>query len=244
MRLLVVQHAADCPPAQVGRWLAEAGVDLDVVGCHAGDALPDSLDGHDGLLVLGGDMGAYDDSVAPWLPQTRRLLGLAIEREVPTLGICLGHQLLAVAAGGSVSPAATGQQIGVLPVWFTAEGRRDELFGPSGSAARAIHWNNDLVVEPPPGAVELARAQGGVQAMRLGRVVWGVQFHPEIGAAELGAWAEADVTAGRLDREFVEERLAAVATAEPELHRTWGAFAHRFAETVRRRCARRGPAPL
>lgn len=240
MRLLVVQHAADCPPAHLGRWLAESGVDLDVVRCHLGGALPESLAFHDGLLVLGGEMSAYDDSVAPWLPQTRRLLAEAVQRQVPTLGICLGHQLLAVAAGGRVSSALTGQWLGILGVQLTDH---DPLLGSAGADARAIHWNNDLVVEPPPGATELARAQGGVQAMRLGEVVWGVQFHPEIGAAELAAWAEADVTAGRLDRGFVEDRLAAVAAAEPELHRTWRAFAQRFAETLTRRCARTGPAP-
>lgn len=232
MRLLVVQHAADCPPAHVGRWLTEAGIELDVIRCHAGAVLPEHLGAYDGLLVLGGDMGAYDDAVAPWLPQARRLLAEAVEEDVPTLAICLGHQLLAVAAGGRVSPAATGQQIGVLRVQLNEDGRSDPLLGPSGAGARAIHWNNDLVVDAPPHAVELARAQGGVQAMRLRELVWGIQFHPEIGAAELRTWAEADVTAGRLDRGLVDDRLSAVVTAEPDLHRTWRAFAHRFAEKV------------
>lgn len=243
MNLLVVQHAADCTPAHFGRWLSEAGMALEVVRCHAAEVLPEDLRSHDGLVVLGGDMGAYDDADAPWLPQTRWLLAEAIDRDVPTLGICLGHQLLAVAAGGRVSAAATGQQLGVLRVALTEAGRRDPVLGRIGVDAAAIHWNNDLVVEAPPGAVELARAQGGVQAMRVGEVVWGVQFHPEIGAAELAGWAEADVTAGRLDRGLVEDRLIAVAAAEPDLHRTWREFARRFADTVSRRSGRKAPAP-
>ncbi len=228
VRLLVIEHAADCGPAHLGRWLIEAGVELDVVCPHSGESLPATLDAHDGLLVLGGDMGAYDDEVAPWLPQTRRLLADAVERDVPTLAICLGHQLLAVAAGGRVARVATGQQLGVLPLGLSAAGAADPLLGPSGRKARAIHWNDDLVVELPTGAVELARTPAGTQAMRLGEAVWGVQFHPEIGAAEMRAWADSEP----LGAGVPPERLTEMAAAEPELHRTWRAFAHRFAETV------------
>ena len=228
MTLLVVQHAADCGPAHLGRWLIEAGVELEVVCAHTGDPLPATLHAHDGLLVLGGDMGAYDDEVAPWLPQTRRLLVEAVERDLPTLAICLGHQLLAVAAGGRVERAAPGQQLGVLPLGLSEAGAADALLGPAGPRARAIHWNDDLVAELPAGAVELARTPAGTQAMRLGTQVWGVQFHPEIGAAEVRAWAHSEP----LGAGVPPERLTEMAAAEPELHRTWRSFTERFARAV------------
>ena len=71
-RVLVVEHQASCPPHLVGRWLEEAGCTLAVCRPYAGDALP-ALTSYDGVLVMGGDMGAYDDDRAPWLPPLKAL---------------------------------------------------------------------------------------------------------------------------------------------------------------------------
>ena len=84
MSLLVVQHQTTCPPGRVGTWLRDAGVDLDVRRPYAGEALPTDLSGHDGLLVLGGQMGCRDDEVAPWLPAVRDLISTAAKGGTPT----------------------------------------------------------------------------------------------------------------------------------------------------------------
>ena len=228
MALLVIQHAADCGPAHLGRWLAETGVELDVVRCWAGEPVPGGLEGYAGLLVLGGDMGAYDDAVAPWLAPTRDLLAAAVAADTPTLAVCLGHQLLAVAAGGRVQRSPAGRQLGVLPLGLTGAGAEDPLLGPAGAAAAAIHWNDDLVTELPPGAVLLAATPDGIQAMRLGTNVWGVQFHPEIGAREIATWA----ASGALAADIPPDQLRSMTEAEPTLHRTWREFAHRFAAAL------------
>jgi GMP synthase (glutamine-hydrolysing) len=101
-RILVVQHEDQCPPAWFGRWLGEAGCDLDVRRPYAGSPLPDDLARHDAVLVLGGHMGAYDDQEFPWLTQVKVLVREAVTTAVPTFGICLGHQLITVALGGAV----------------------------------------------------------------------------------------------------------------------------------------------
>jgi GMP synthase (glutamine-hydrolysing) len=107
--------------------------------------------------------------------------------EVPTLAICLGLQLLAVACGGTVARSGTGPQLGVRPVDRTAASVADPLL--TGlELTGALHWNNDLVVEVPPGAVVLTRSTGAVQSLRLGRRAWGVQFHPEVDGAVLDGW--------------------------------------------------------
>ncbi len=174
-------------------------------------------------------MGAYDDDTAPWLPATRALLAEAVTQGVPTLAICLGHQLLAVATGGRVARSTEGQQGGTLPVGLLPAAAEDPLFGAVPAGAVATHWNNDLVVELPPAAVELARTPAGVQAVRLGTAAWGVQFHPEVDLGLVRPWAAADVGSGQLAPERAETWLAEVATADASLVATWRPFVHRFA---------------
>ncbi len=77
-----------------------------------GDHLPENLDGYQALISLGGEMGALDDDVAPWLPATRALLAAAVRDRTPTLGICLGSQLLAAATGGTRRVGQDGPEIG------------------------------------------------------------------------------------------------------------------------------------
>lgn len=227
--ILVVQHTTVCPPGRVGDWLVEAGCTLDVVRPYAGEAQPDDLSGHAGLVVLGGEMGAYDDQIAPWLPATRALLAQAVTHQVPTLAICLGHQLLAVAAGGRVATSPTGQQGGTPAVGLLPAASSDPLFAEVTADAVAPHWNNDIVAELPPGAVELARTPAGVQAMRIGPVVWGVQFHPEVDAALVQPWAAADVGTGHLTPQRAAAWLSEIVEQDAALVATWRPFVRRFA---------------
>jgi GMP synthase (glutamine-hydrolysing) len=98
--------------AGLGR-LSDFGCRLDVRRPDRGDPLPADLTGHDGLVVLGGSMAAWEDDVAPWLPATRRLLAEGVERGLPTLGVCLGAQLLALATGGRVERGGAGLEVGL-----------------------------------------------------------------------------------------------------------------------------------
>jgi len=232
--VLVIQHTAVCPPGRVGAWLTEAGCRLDVVRPYAGESQPHDLSNHRGLVVLGGEMGAYDDEIAPWLPHTRALLAEAVAAQMPTLAICLGHQLLAVATGGRVSPSPTGQQGGTPRVGPLPAAAEDILFADVSSEAVAPHWNNDLVVELPPRAVEVAQTAAGVQAMRLGEQVWGVQFHPEVDAETVRPWAAADVGAGHLSPELADTWLAEIERNDAALVATWRPFVHRFAGLLSR----------
>ena len=227
--VLVIQHTPVCPPGRVGDWLTEAGCALDVRRPYAGETQPVDLSGHAGLVVLGGEMGAYDDDLAPWLPATRTLLARAVVEAVPALGICLGHQLLAVATGGRVARSTSGQQGGTLPVGLLPAAADDQLFGTVPAGAVATHWNNDLVVELPAGAVELARTPAGVQALRLRETAWGVQFHPEVDPAIVRPWAATDVGAGQLSPERAATWLAEVARDDAALVAAWRPFVRRFA---------------
>jgi GMP synthase (glutamine-hydrolysing) len=190
--IAVVQHEDGCPLGLFDAWLRAAGARVTVSRPYAGEGLPD-VRSADGLIVLGGSMSATDDARAPWLAPVRGLLGAAVDAGRPTLGICLGHQLLAVACGGEVARNPAGKQTGVLPVGLGPAAATDHLFGSfdTGSPPESVQWNDDIVVRLPPDATLLAATPEGVpQAMRVGDAAWGVQFHPEVDAAIVRAWAE------------------------------------------------------
>lgn len=236
-RILVVEHEEKCPPARFGRWLAEAGCEVEVCRPHAGDALPGDLDGHDALLVLGGTMSANDDGLHAWLSPLKELIRDGVRDDVPMLGICLGHQLIATALGGEVRPNPLGQQVGLLELGWLPEAAADPLLGviadpdlEQGRHRRGIQWNNDVITTLPLGAVVLARtARDEVQAARLAPTAWGIQLHPEADREITGVWSlrytERHARLG-IDTAAI---LDAIAEAEPELEETWRPLAVAFA---------------
>jgi GMP synthase (glutamine-hydrolysing) len=236
--LLVVEHEAQCPPGWMGEWLVDAGLAIDVRRPYAGDSLPQDLTGHVGLLVLGGEMGAYDDADHPWLTDVKALCRGAVADGTPLLGICLGHQLLAVALGGEVAPGPHGQQIGVLDVGWTPEAYVDPLLAPVTALddVPAVQWNNDVVTRLPEGAVVLARtARGELQAARFGTAAWGVQWHPEAGVDIIRPWAAHDRDDAVERGVDVDAYVEDVAAAGERLRRTWQVLADAFADVCRAR---------
>jgi GMP synthase (glutamine-hydrolysing) len=210
---------------------------------YRGDPLPVITRGGgerqvDGLLVLGGSVSATDDERSPWLPATRELLRVAIAGAIPTLGICLGHQLLAVAAGGVVEPNPAGKTMGLLPVGFLPEAVRERLFGQAAArtSVRSLQWNDDIVTTVPPGATVLAATPQGVpQVMRIGDTAWGVQFHPEVDHGIVAAWAAETGPVTPAESAV----LAELQTSADELATTWRPFAARFVEIAAERRAPR-----
>jgi GMP synthase (glutamine-hydrolysing) len=222
----------------MGEWLAEAGLGLDVRRPYAGDVLPDHLREHCGMLVLGGDMGAYDDKDFPWLTDVKRLAVAAVRGANPVLGICLGHQLVAVALGGEVARNPLGQQVGVLDVGWTGAARADPLAGalPARDASTpAAHWNNDVVTRLPDGAVDLAHTpRGELQAARFAATMWGVQWHPEAGEEIIGPWAEHDRDDAAERGVDLDAYVADVAAARTALREAGRHLADGFAAVCRK----------
>ena len=186
-RALVVQHTAHEGLGNLLQWLPAAGLDVHPIHPYLGHRVPPSVEG-DALIVLGGPMGAYDDADAPWLPATRALLSTAIDDGVPTLGICLGAQLLALAAGGEVQKGSAGPELGLgnidVPVG-------DELL--SAGPMPVVQWHYDAVTRMPEGAQLLASSDAyRVQAFRVGDVAWGLQFHVEATIEMVAEWAASD----------------------------------------------------
>jgi GMP synthase (glutamine-hydrolysing) len=185
-RLLVVQHEPSAPPGLLAPAAAATGVELQVVEAP-GQPVPVTLDGADGLVVLGGVMDADETDAYPHLARTMDLVRDAAARSAPTLGICLGAQLAAAALGGRAYPGPAGEELGWTKVELTEAGRGDPVTGALQEPAELFEWHHDTF-DPPPGATLLA---GGAvypsQAFRLGGVV-AVQFHPEVDAPLLAGW--------------------------------------------------------
>jgi GMP synthase (glutamine-hydrolysing) len=230
----VVQHEERVPLGLLGTWWGEAGLELDVRRGDQGELGAPEVP--DGLVVLGGTMGAGDDADHPWLPTTRALMVGAVEAGVPVLGVCLGHQLAAVALGGEVRPNPAGTTLGVVPFTPTPEGAADPLL--AGVPGRhALHHNDDVVTRLPPGAVRLATAPDGtVQAARFAPRAWGVQFHPEATTEVYAGWLAEDAGPAEL------ATVAAARAAAADLRRWWRPLADRFAALVAGRPAYRGVA--
>ena len=237
-RVLVVEHDRECPPALVGTWLAEEGCALDVRRPYAGDELPGSAT-YDGLLVLGGPMGADDDAKHAWLGPVKAMLREARTADLPTLGICLGHQLIAAALGGTVRPNRLGQQVGLLGVNWTRAADDDPLLGSLATPRRGVHWNDDVVTELPPEAVALAVTERGeIQAARYARRMWGVQLHPEVDVPVLIPWAESDRGSHETRGIDTDGLLRDIDAAREELDAAWRPLATGFAALVREHAAR------
>ena len=238
--MLVVEHEDKCPPALVGDWLVEAGCALEVCRPYAGDDLPD-LTAYDAFLVLGGPMGADEDATHAWLGPVKDRVRDAVATGVPTLGICLGHQLIAVALGGTVGRNPRGQQLGLLEVGWTSEADGDELLGALASPRRGVQWNDDVVTRLPEGATLLAATEAGeVQAARFAPAVWGVQLHPEVDVEVLRPWAESDRGSHEAQGIDQEALLWEIASAREELDAAWRPLAAGFGALARQRAGRRG----
>jgi GMP synthase (glutamine-hydrolysing) len=230
-RVLVIVNDPSDPIGPLGDWLSSAGVQLQILDAFAGADVPASLDGFDGLLVLGGHMAATDDVQSPWLPAVRALLAAAVADEIPTLGVCLGGQLLAVATGGVVGANPDGPEYGAQLIAKRANSATDPLFGPLPITPDVIQWHVDAVTQLPPGAVLLANSPGcDVQAFRVGRLAWGLQFHIETTPEIVRQWAVEDGEA--IENYDIDRMLSRSDAAHEDIAEVWQPFAAAWAAIV------------
>ncbi|HET8567022.1 MAG TPA: gamma-glutamyl-gamma-aminobutyrate hydrolase family protein [Solirubrobacterales bacterium] len=227
MRILAIVHQRDAGPGVFAEAIAEAGAELEEWTPAERPPPPADPFGYDAVFVLGGAMNVDEGERHSWIAEEEELLRELLARDVPLLGLCLGAQLLAAAAGAQPRRAAR-PEIGWQQVEVTVEGAEDPLLGPLAPGFEAFQWHS-YEFPLPPGAVPLARSPACLQACRLGERAWALQFHPEVSRADALHWIddyEADPDAVRIGID--------PAALRPETEAKIGAFNHLGRELCRR----------
>lgn len=184
MRVLAIVHQDDAGPGVFADAVRESGATLHE---WRPDLQPAPEIDHEAVMVFGGAMNAHEESAYPWLAPEKARLRELVERGVPVLGVCLGAQLLAEAAGGSVRRAES-PEIGWFEVAVAPEGGADPVLGGLPDRFTGFGWHSYEAV-PPARGVGLASSESCLQAYRLdGAPAWGIQFHAEVDRATAEKW--------------------------------------------------------
>jgi GMP synthase-like glutamine amidotransferase len=226
VRVLSIVHEAD----------AGGGVFGDFETWVPSAAPPPSLDEVDALMIFGGSMHVDQHDEHPWLESETQFLREALDRGTPILGVCLGSQLLAEAAGARAHRAPE-PEIGWYAIEITEAGTADPLLGPLAPSVEMFAWHH-YVAPVPPGGVELARTPACAHAFRIeGKPAWGLQFHAEVTRENLWSWLDGWDNAEAASTDLDPEQIRAASGRRIEEQNEVGrGIARRFlAEAARAR---------
>jgi GMP synthase (glutamine-hydrolysing) len=187
-KILVIQHAKHEGPGIIEEMMRENGFSHETFFAPAGAhrALP-SLYGFSGLLIMGGPQTVYQLKKYVYLLKEMDLVHEAGEMGIPTLGICLGAQIIAQALGGDVFKAPA-RELGWYDINMTAAARTDPLFSGSPNPLPVFHWHSDTF-NLPKGAILLGSSdQVRNQAFRVGNYIYALQFHLEVSEPMIYDW--------------------------------------------------------
>lgn len=186
MRVLAIVHQTDAGPGVFADAIRDAGAELVAWLLPQAERPPGDPLSYDAVLSFGGAMHPDQEGEHPWLAREKSLLADLLEHEVPLLGVCLGAELLAEAAG---APARRSQvpEVGWYEVQTTAHAGRDPLLGPLAPRFEALEWHG-YEVPLPARATPLAHSAACLQAYRVGPSTWGIQFHAEVTLGDFESW--------------------------------------------------------
>ncbi|MDE2221758.1 MAG: type 1 glutamine amidotransferase [Candidatus Omnitrophica bacterium] len=185
--ILIIKHIDIEGPGTLGDFFKSQGQEFQIVELGAGDPLPADPHAYKAVVVLGGPMNVDEEDKYPFLKPENEFIRKVLEAEIPFLGICLGSQLLAKAAGAKVIQSPV-KEIGWYHIRLTPEGQRDPLFKGFNAQDPVYHWHGDMFQIPDRGQL-LATAQGCPhQALKVGPNAYGLQFHVEVTDRSIKEW--------------------------------------------------------
>jgi GMP synthase (glutamine-hydrolysing) len=188
MRALAIVHQRDAGPGVFAEALEARGVELEQWLVAESSEPHSDPRAYEAVITFGGAMHADQEGEHPWLADEKALLRELLDGGTPLLGVCLGSQLLAEAAGGAARRARR-PEIGWVEVEVTPDGAGDPLLAPLAPRFEAFEWHS-YEFDLPPRAVPLARSEVCLQAYRVGEVAWGIQFHAEVDANDAEHWLD------------------------------------------------------
>jgi GMP synthase-like glutamine amidotransferase len=188
MRILAITHQRDAGPGVFAEEIRSGGDILEIWMPAEQTEPPADPSGYDGVIVLGGAMHPDQDHRYAWMATEQEVMKKLLAQGVPTIGVCLGAQILAAAAGSEPRRAAR-PEIGWHRVELTSAGREDQLLADLAPGFEAFQWHS-YRFPLPPGAIALAESEVGLQACRIGEAAWAIQFHAEVSAADAASWID------------------------------------------------------
>jgi GMP synthase-like glutamine amidotransferase len=193
VRVVAFRHVPFECAGRIEQVLAARDIALDYADLYQPGAPTPDISQTAGLISLGGPMSVNDN--LPWLREEQRLIGLAVARKQPVLGVCLGSQLIAQTLGARVYPNPV-KEIGWFDIRPTASALDDPLFAALSGPETVFHWHGETF-DLPPGAVLLASSHACAhQAYRVGGAVYGLQFHLEVTPEMIADWCTRDENCG------------------------------------------------
>lgn len=231
LRILVIQPDILDGPERLIRWMQDGGATINVI--PGPSAATSSLTGYDGLVVLGGSMGDADTLQYPWLESIRQLLREAHDGDMPTLGICLGSQLMASALGGEVQIGSRGLEAGVARLTKTDAAVTDPLMASLPESFFAAEMHYDAITSLPPQASLLAGGEKYPNQVFRSRLSWGVQFHPEVSPTTYRRWIQAMSNSSDGPEVPLGHGVDDVEALDPVIAASSGALISNFVEVVR-----------
>jgi GMP synthase-like glutamine amidotransferase len=199
VRVLSIVHEHDAGPGVFADVARQRGEEM--VEWIPAQQPPPAANGFEAVLVFGGAMNVDQEDGHGWLAAEKELLRSLLDLGTPTLGVCLGAQLLAEVAGGGAGRMAQ-PEIGWTLVELTGQAAPDPLLGPLPTRFVGFQWHS-YEASPPDGAVSLARSEACMQAFSLAAAPWwGIQFHAEATSEMIGRW----IAGYRSDEDAVRAR--------------------------------------
>ncbi|MBF0122811.1 MAG: type 1 glutamine amidotransferase [Candidatus Omnitrophica bacterium] len=187
--VLFIKHVDIEGPETLGAFFEKKGHPLSVISLHRGERFPRDLKEVDAVVSLGGPMNVYEEEAYPFLKDENVFIQKVLKENIPFLGICLGSQLLAKAAGGAVIRSPE-EEIGWSDITLTSEGIRDPLFEGMPRVMEVYQWHGDMCVIPVGGTHLASSLKCPVQAFRVGKNAYGLQFHAEITDKSIDEWSQ------------------------------------------------------
>lgn len=227
-RVLVIRHVAHEGLGVLKRPLERDCV-VEYIDLFKGASVPARIDGYSALIVLGGPMGVYEDDKYPFIRAEIKLMEEALKKRVPTLGICLGAQILARAAGASVYKSGK-KEIGWYDVTLTEEADDDWLFLGFPEKFSAFHWHGDTFDVPKDSLLLASSEMFPNQVIKPGPAAYGIQFHLEVTEQMVREWValnqdELEPLKGTIDAKAILDETPKRIEA---LNRMGSALASRF----------------